>query len=124
MKKIRLGLMAGLTGLVSPSVSHAQQSADTASADAEATAGDIVVTARRRTETAISVPMMVSVVGRSFFGKPGVFYRVLSLLNEERISVLQTSDSDFSVSCLIPETETNRAVRVLHDHLVPAQVGE
>jgi aspartate kinase len=80
---------------------------------------DVTVVCADRTEGCT----MVSVVGRSYFGKPGVFYRVLSLLDKERIQVLQTSDSDFSVSCLIPETETYRAVRVLHDDLIPAEVS-
>jgi aspartokinase len=31
------------------------------------------------------------------------------------VPVLQTSDSDYSLSVLIPEAETNRAVRLLHD---------
>ncbi len=61
---------------------------------------------------------MISVVGRSYFGKPGVFYNILRILNEDRVQVFQTADSDFSVSFLIPETETLRAVRVLHERLV------
>jgi len=61
---------------------------------------------------------MISVVGRSYFGRPGVFYSILSILNEDKVQVFQTADSDFSVSFLIPETETHRAVRVLHDRLV------
>lgn len=61
---------------------------------------------------------MLSVISRGSFGKPGVFYQILSILNEEKVLVLQTSDSDFSVSFLIPEIETQRAVRVLHARLV------
>lgn len=61
---------------------------------------------------------MISVVGRSYFGKPGVFYNILRILNEDKVQVFQTADSDFSVSFLIPETETLRAVRVLHERLV------
>lgn len=65
---------------------------------------------------------MISVIGRTYFGKPGVFFRILSILHEAKIQVFQTGDSDFSVSFLIPETETRRAVQVLHDALVPAEV--
>jgi len=66
---------------------------------------------------------MISVIGRTYFGKPGVFYRILSILQEEFIPVFQTGDSDFSVSFLIPEADTRRAVQVLHDALVPAEVS-
>jgi aspartate kinase len=61
---------------------------------------------------------MISVVGRGYFGKAGVFYSILNILNEDKVQVFQTADSDFSVSFLIPETETHRAVRALHDRLV------
>lgn len=58
---------------------------------------------------------MVSVVGHEYMQQPGLFLTVLSAMAEESIPVLQTSDSDFSLSVLVPESETNRAVRVLHD---------
>ena len=66
---------------------------------------------------------MISVIGRTYFGKAGVFYRILSLLHEANIQVFQTGDSDFSVSFLIPESETKRAVQTLHDALVPSEAG-
>jgi aspartate kinase len=66
---------------------------------------------------------MISVIGRTYFGKPGVFYRILRILHEAKVQVFQTADSDFSVSFLIPETETYRAVRVVHDNLVPESVS-
>ena len=65
---------------------------------------------------------MVSLVGYEFLGQPGLFYRVLSLLVEASIPVLQTGDSDYSLSVLVPESETNRAVRALHDHFGLAEV--
>ncbi len=58
---------------------------------------------------------MVSLVGHDYMQQPGVFYDVLLKLHEAQIPVLQTSDSDFSLSCLIPESELNKAVRLLHD---------
>jgi aspartate kinase len=57
---------------------------------------------------------MVSVVGQSTMQQPGLFYKVLSALTEAQIAVLQTSDSDYSLSCLIPESELRRAVSLLH----------
>jgi len=58
---------------------------------------------------------MVSLVGAHFRPVPGVFYEVLMTLHEGQVPVLQTSDSDLSMSVIIPEAETNRAVRLLHE---------
>ncbi len=58
---------------------------------------------------------MVSVIGHEYMQQAGLFRTVLGLLHENQISVLQTSDSDFSLSVLVPEADTNRAVRLLHD---------
>jgi len=57
---------------------------------------------------------MVSLVGQNYMQQPGVFHAVLSTLYEAQIPVLQLSDSDFSLSCLIPESELRRAVSLLH----------
>ncbi len=58
---------------------------------------------------------MVSLVGHEYMQQPGVFYDVLRTLTDAQIPVLQISDSDFSISCLIPESELRRAVQLLHD---------
>ena len=58
---------------------------------------------------------MVSLIGHEYMQQPGVFLGVLTALHDAQIGVLQTSDSDFSLSCLIPEAESERAVRLLHE---------
>lgn len=58
---------------------------------------------------------MVSIIGQEYMQTPGLFRSVLQVLYESSIPVLQTSDSDFSLSCLVPESETERAVRLLHE---------
>lgn len=58
---------------------------------------------------------VVSLVALDYLQRPGVFAEVLSTLHDANIPVLQTSDSDFSLSCLVPESETHRAVRRLHE---------
>lgn len=58
---------------------------------------------------------MVSLIGHEYMQQPGVFHAVLSTLTEGQVNVLQTSDSDFSLSVLVPEADTVRAVRLLHD---------
>lgn len=57
---------------------------------------------------------MVSVVGHEYLQQPGVFLRALEALGSAGIPVLQTTDSDYSLSCLVPESECHRAVRALH----------
>jgi len=65
---------------------------------------------------------MVSLVGHEYLQQPGVFLAVLETLIDAQIPVLQTSDSDFSLSVLIPESETHRAVKLLHDRFELAEV--
>jgi aspartate kinase len=65
---------------------------------------------------------MVSLVGHEYMQQPGVFYEVLSTLHDGQIPVLQTTDSDFSLSVLIPESETNRAVRILHEQFKLSEI--
>lgn len=60
---------------------------------------------------------MVSVVGKEYIQRPGVFLAVLRSLHEAQIPVLQTGDSDFSLSVLIPESELRRTVAMLHERL-------
>lgn len=57
---------------------------------------------------------MVSLVGQNYMQQPGVFLAVLETLHDAQIPVLQMSDSDYSLSCLIPESELRRAVSLLH----------
>lgn len=65
---------------------------------------------------------MVSLVGHEYMQQPGLFLAVLQTLSEGGITVLQTSDSDYSLSVLVPEAEQNRAVRLLHDRFGLADV--
>lgn len=61
---------------------------------------------------------MVSIVGHEYMQQPGVFFKVLSTLRDAAIPVLQTTDSDYSLSCLLPESELERAVKLLHGAFV------
>ena len=63
---------------------------------------------------------MVSIVGHEYMQQPGVFFRVLQTLREASVPVLQTTDSDYSLSCLIPESELQRAVKLLHQNFAEA----
>ncbi len=61
---------------------------------------------------------MVSLVGHDYMQQSGVFLSVLEELSAAKIPVMQISDSDFSLSCLIPESELRKSVQVLHHRFV------
>ncbi len=61
---------------------------------------------------------MVSLVGHEYMQQPGVFESVLTTLHGNGVPVMQVSDSDYSLSCLIPESELRKAVAVLHERFV------
>ncbi len=56
----------------------------------------------------------VTVVGHRIHGIPGVMRRVVESLTAESIDLLQTSDSNMTIACLIHENELQNAVRTLH----------
>jgi aspartate kinase len=66
---------------------------------------------------------MVSLVGDATMKQPGLFHAVLDLLAQHQIPVLQTSDSDFSLSVLLPESDCHRAVRLMHERFELAGVN-
>ena len=57
---------------------------------------------------------MVSVISARFRGVPGVIALMLETLGEAGVAVYQTADSQYSVSVLVPEADTQKAVRALH----------
>lgn len=59
---------------------------------------------------------MVSVVAYEYLQQAGVYHNILGMLTGEGIPVLQTCDTGYSLSCLIPESELRRAVKVMHLH--------
>lgn len=60
---------------------------------------------------------MVSVIASDHRRVPGVIARIFETLTGAGIAIYQIADSDMSVSCLISESEVDRAVRLLHDRL-------
>ena len=58
---------------------------------------------------------MVSVIASRFTGIPGIIVRILQTLADAKIPVYQTADSPYSISVLVPEADTQRATRVLHE---------
>jgi len=58
----------------------------------------------------------VSVVGLGMRNLPGVMARVVKALNMKNIRILQTGDSNITISLLIRETDLCEALCTLHDH--------
>lgn len=57
---------------------------------------------------------MVSVIASSHRQVAGVIASIYDVLTSAGVAVYQTADSEMSVSCLVPESEADRAVRLLH----------
>lgn len=57
----------------------------------------------------------VTVVGHRIHGIPGIMKRIVLALAKNQIDILQTSDSNASISCLVKREAMEKAVKVLHD---------
>jgi len=57
----------------------------------------------------------VSVVGVGMHSIPGVMAKVVRALNQQNIKILQSGDSNITISLLVKKDDLNRAVKVLHD---------
>ena len=57
-------------------------------------------------------------------GIPGVMARVVRALQAEGIAILQTADSNISISILIRRADLEAAVKALHDHFILGKVDE
>lgn len=63
----------------------------------------------------------VSIVGEGMRGMPGVMSRLTKALAAEGVGILQTSDSHYSISCLVREQQMEIAARALHSQFELAQ---
>ncbi|MER3474393.1 MAG: hypothetical protein C4335_10265 [Armatimonadota bacterium] len=61
---------------------------------------------------------MVSLIAAKLSRRPGMMALFLRTLYEAGIQVLQTADSEMSLSCLVNESDVEKAVRVLHERFV------
>jgi aspartate kinase len=68
---------------------------------------------------------IVSIVAPRHRYVPGVMARVADLLGDAEVTIRQIANSDMSLSCLVHDSDTQRAARALHDgfrlHLPPEQ---
>lgn len=56
----------------------------------------------------------IAVIGNGMRGIPGVMSKILKILKEKNIQVLQTADSHTTIWCLVKEEDTVRAINALH----------
>ena len=57
----------------------------------------------------------VTLIGSKINGTPGVMAKVVRALSKSKISLLQTSDSSMTISCLINKDDMSKAVHAIHD---------
>lgn len=71
----------------------------------------------------------LSIVGSGMRGTPGVMYRIVSALNEGGIEIIHSTDSNITISVLVPEEDVAKGEQAIHDYFklgrslaVPAEV--
>lgn len=57
----------------------------------------------------------VTLIGSKITGTPGIMAKVVRALSNAQITLLQTSDSSMTISCLVEETDMNKAVHAIHN---------
>ncbi len=57
----------------------------------------------------------LSIVGAGMRGTPGVMYQIVRAITEAGVEIIHSTDSNITVSVLIPEDDTLRAEQALHD---------
>ncbi len=58
----------------------------------------------------------LAVVGRGMFGTPGVVYEIASALSDANVEIIHCTDSNITVSVLVPEADVHRAEAAVHAH--------
>jgi aspartate kinase len=57
----------------------------------------------------------IAVIGNGMRGVPGVMSKILKVLRDKNIKVLQTADSHTTIWCLVKEEDTIKAINALHN---------
>ena len=57
----------------------------------------------------------IAIVGAGMRGVPGIMARIINVLQEENIQVLQTTDSNMTIWCLIYSKDKDKAINLLHE---------
>ena len=57
----------------------------------------------------------ISIVGAGMRGTPGVMYRVVRAVTDANVEIIHSTDSNITISVLVPEEDAPRAEQGLHD---------
>lgn len=57
----------------------------------------------------------VTLIGSKMTGTPGVMAKIVRALSKAKINLLQTSDSNMTISCLVEEKDMKNAVHAIHE---------
>ncbi|MGH7684035.1 MAG: ACT domain-containing protein, partial [Vulcanimicrobiaceae bacterium] len=57
----------------------------------------------------------ISIVGAGMRGTPGVMYRVVRAVTDAAVEIIHSTDSNITISVLVPEEDAQRAEQALHD---------
>jgi aspartate kinase len=57
----------------------------------------------------------LSVVGAGMRGTPGVVHRVVTALSDANVEIIHATDSNITVSILVPSADAQRAEQAVHD---------
>ena len=57
----------------------------------------------------------VSIVGSGMDGQPGVAAKFFEALAKEQINIQMIATSEIKISCVVPQTEGQKALKVVHD---------
>lgn len=58
----------------------------------------------------------LSIVGAGMRGTPGVVHQIVAALSSANVEIIHATDSNITVSVLVPEKDVTRAERAVHDH--------
>ena len=57
----------------------------------------------------------VTLIGSKMTGTPGVMAKIVRALSKAKINLLQTSDSNMTISCLVEEKDMKNAIHAIHE---------
>ncbi len=58
----------------------------------------------------------LSIVGAGMRGTPGVVHQIVAALSSANVEIIHCTDSNITISVLVPENDVTRAEQAVHDH--------
>lgn len=73
--------------------------------------GDLNMAVRMREQCA-----KISIVGAGMRGTPGVMYRIVQALSAANVEIIHCTDSNITISIVVPESDVRTAEQAVHDY--------